>query len=321
MTARSTTTPGAASSCCSTAATYPYQSVGATDATLLARAGRYRLPEAIWRVGAQSTAPILDRERMGMPHRRARPATSPTRSRPSASRSPIRDDLTVWWGMGALTAWPVVPLTVQTIEQYDLWDTTNFRPFAGLRALTGDLPLAQQLAAGTADFTRLRPAARRSTPTPTAPPTTCCRRRRTTARARSAAQHPRLAGDLRRQRAGLHHTIRRCRSCNRIDWRDDPDAGYWTGEASMPRSAQFENVGIHIYAPQYSSYESLRRSTSSRYEPYTHAYVPQDHFDEVVQDGPWTFARFRRRLPGAVLVPADASGSPTIPPVSRPTAW
>jgi hypothetical protein len=25
--------------------------------------------------------------------------------------------------------------------------------------------------------------------------------------------------------------------------------------------------------------------------PYTHAYVPQDHFDEVVDDGGWTFAR------------------------------
>jgi hypothetical protein len=31
----------------------------------------------------------------------------------------------------------------------------------------------------------------------------------------------------------------------------------------------------------------------SRYEPYTHAFVPQDHFDEVVRDGHWTFVRFR----------------------------
>ena len=27
------------------------------------------------------------------------------------------------------------------------------------------------------------------------------------------------------------------------------------------------------------------------YQPYTHAYVPQDRFDEVVQEGGWTFAR------------------------------
>ncbi len=73
-------------------------------------------------------------------------------------------------------------------------------------------------------------------------------------------------------------------------WRDDPDPGYWTGEASMPRSAQHDNVAIHIYAPQYAA-NNPPPLDAFRYEPYTHAYFPQDHFDEVMQDGAWTFGR------------------------------
>jgi hypothetical protein len=77
------------------------------------------------------------------------------------------------------------------------------------------------------------------------------------------------------------------------DWRDDPDPGNWTGTASMPRSAQHENVAIHLYAPQYVPIPNEPFRSFMRYEPYTHAYFPQDHFDEVVRDGHWTFARFR----------------------------
>ena len=36
-----------------------------------------------------------------------------------------------------------------------------------------------------------------------------------------------------------------------------------------------------------ASDESLQGS----YQPYTHAFLPQDHFDEVVSSGRWTFAR------------------------------
>jgi hypothetical protein len=73
------------------------------------------------------------------------------------------------------------------------------------------------------------------------------------------------------------------------DWQqqDEPGPGYWTGNGSEPRSAQHENVVIQIYAPQYSSFPALEFG----YRQETHAYVPHAHFDEVVQDGGWTFAR------------------------------
>jgi hypothetical protein len=61
----------------------------------------------------------------------------------------------------------------------------------------------------------------------------------------------------------------------------------------MPRSAQHENVAIHLYAPQYIPIPVEPFLSFMRYEPYTHAYFPQYYFDEVVRDGNWTFGRFR----------------------------
>jgi hypothetical protein len=76
------------------------------------------------------------------------------------------------------------------------------------------------------------------------------------------------------------------------DWNwqreDEPGPGYWTGEASLPRSAQYRNVGIHIYAPQYTPVSSY----GFDYRQETHAYFPWAHFDgDPVQEGQWTFGR------------------------------
>ena len=80
-------------------------------------------------------------------------------------------------------------------------------------------------------------------------------------------------------------------------WGDDGEPGAWTGTASMPRSAQHENVGLHLYAPQYAVWPDPGSPfyPLTRYELYTHAYFPQDHFDEVTSGGTanWTFGRFR----------------------------
>jgi hypothetical protein len=75
------------------------------------------------------------------------------------------------------------------------------------------------------------------------------------------------------------------------DWLADPeDGGYWNGEATLPRSAQHENVAIHIYAPQYPRVNEPPLDRFS-YQPFTHAYFPQDRFDEVVKEGNWTLGR------------------------------
>ena len=72
------------------------------------------------------------------------------------------------------------------------------------------------------------------------------------------------------------------------DWSDDPDPGYWTGEASMPRSAQFRRTAVHIYQPAWNEATDATLWSVFPYRPFTHAFVPQERFDEVRQVGNWT---------------------------------
>ena len=74
------------------------------------------------------------------------------------------------------------------------------------------------------------------------------------------------------------------------DWRDEPDPGYWTGEASMPRSAQHRRTAIHIYQPAWEESTDATLWSVFAYRPFTHAFVPQDRFDDVRQVGNWTIA-------------------------------
>ncbi|MDX2169715.1 MAG: hypothetical protein SF182_21780, partial [Deltaproteobacteria bacterium] len=264
----------------------PYTSIGDTAATLLARAARYRLPEAIWRAG-RSDATVTDRERMSLPLDDAPPVIADPVA-PGGYSFSDPADLPIWWGMQALTAWPVVPLTVQTIDQYNLWETRLFSRFAALRQFTGDIPFAQQLAATLAPMIGFGLLREVNT-----------YHHRTADYLLSTAQDYRkgaLNGQIHAWQATLgvdaivftqHPAVPPVQS---TAWRDDPDPGYWTGEASIPRSAQIENVGIQLYAPRYPGVNAPPLD-AFRYEPYTHAYLPQDHFDDVVQDGSWTFAR------------------------------
>lgn len=263
-----------------------YTSIGDSAATLLARAARYRLPEAIWRAG-RSPATITDRERMSLPLEDGLPVVSDPVA-PGGYSFSDPEDLPVWWGMQALTAWPVVPLTVQTIDQYNLWETRLFSRFAALRAFTADIPAAQLLAATLSPMIGFGLLEAVNT-----------YHHRTADYLLSTAQDYRkgsLNGQIHAWQATLgvdaivftqHPAVPPVQSTN---WRDDPDPGYWTGEASIPRSAQIENVGLHLYAPRYPGVNAPPLD-AFRYQPYTHAYVPQDHFDEVAQEGPWTFVR------------------------------
>lgn len=74
------------------------------------------------------------------------------------------------------------------------------------------------------------------------------------------------------------------------DWNDDDSPGYWTGEASMPRSAQHRRTAIHIYQPAWGEATDAVLWSVFPYRPFTHAFVPQDRFDEVRQVGNWTVA-------------------------------
>jgi hypothetical protein len=49
--------------------------------------------------------------------------------------------------------------------------------------------------------------------------------------------------------------------------------GYWTGEASLPRSAQFERTAIHIYQPAWDESSNPLLWAVFGYLDFRHAYV------------------------------------------------
>ncbi len=62
---------------------------------------------------------------------------------------------------------------------------------------------------------------------------------------------------------------------------------YWEGSGLLPRAVQVKNLNICIYniePPFPALYVPIRNF-------YTHAWLPKDQFDEVVEDGGWIFAR------------------------------
>ena len=59
----------------------------------------------------------------------------------------------------------------------------------------------------------------------------------------------------------------------------------------MPRTAQFERTAVHIYQPAWDEETDSLLWGVFGYRDFTHAYVPQDQFDEVVQRDRRTVAR------------------------------
>ena len=264
---------------------------GGPDAggVLFARMRGYELPEAVVRV-ARSQEVFVDRERMGIDVRFAGPYQAETPQAPYGLDYTDPDDLAIWWSTGALVAWPVLPLTFQSMDTYDLWDSPLFALMLGFMPLAGNPVQAQNLSAMNAAMINLPLLGEVDSYTWRSPDVMLS----------SAVDYARAGGG-----AYQAHSWQATFDANAIvftnhpfrpvamstDWLDDPETGgYWNGEASMPRSFQHQNVAIHIYAPQYPP-NAPPPFNVFRYEPYTHAYFPKEHFDEVVQEDGWTFAR------------------------------
>ncbi len=283
----------------------PWQIPGDPGSTLLSRAQRYRLPEAILRI-ARNPKTSIDRQRLNLPVPEL--AVPPDlQAEFSAGQvvypPPVHgvsyedpDDFDVWLGQAALTAWPVVPHTIHMLETYDLWQSEHFAPFLPLRnALVSDgvlnLPFAQTLAVGIARMLSFAQLSEVNTYTYRTPDYMLSSVQSYRPGSRTDQRHTWQATLDEGAIVFTQHPGTPPRVTASWGEDDSPGPGYWTGEAAMPRSAQHENVTIQIYAPQYIARSSGIVSAISRYQPYTHAFFPQDRFDEVVQDGNWVFGR------------------------------
>lgn len=278
-----------------------YTSTSAPDATLLARAREYRLPEVIERV-ALHDEPMATRERMNRPLDEVPdpdPFVLPPVGPPGLE---YRDEanLPVWWAMGAQPVWSILPLTFEVAERDNLW-RAQFSAFKTLRDIVwvdGDMDAT--LRAARPWLVNLWKSINASV-----------LKEVNTYTFRSKDYMLSTAQDYRKGARGSQtHISQATLSEHAIvftqqpgylpvasgapipaDWNwqreDEPGPGYWTGSSSEPRSAQHENVVIQLYAPQYFANPLF----GFDYREETHAYFPQAHFDEVVQSGSWTFGR------------------------------
>jgi hypothetical protein len=71
--------------------------------------------------------------------------------------------------------------------------------------------------------------------------------------------------------------------------RDARSPGWWTGSATLPRVGQVANVLVAIYAiPRRPALHVPNRN------PFTHAWLPRERFDEWIERRGWVFARRSR---------------------------
>lgn len=265
---------------------FGWTSTADTGATYLCGAERYRLPEVIRRI-AVSDRVSTSRERHGVPLDPHEPITPSPRA-PFGYNYDDEANLEFWWSHGALTSWQLVPGTLRAAERFRLWDTDLFQDYGAIRPLIAVGPAAAQIAARElAPMAAFGVLAEANTYTWRSPEVMLS----------TVVDH--RAGDARDQ----VHTWQATIDPNALvftnhptrptppslNWRDD--SGYWTGSASMPRSAQHHNVAIHLYHPSYASPTDPLLGPVFGYLRETHAYFPQDHFDEVAQVGNWTIGR------------------------------
>ena len=271
----------------------PYRSNGDSGASLVARAERYRLPEVVRRI-ATSDQPMVDLERMNIPSG----VEGPLVLHPSVPTEPYGfdyddpDQIPFWWERGALTSWPAVPETLDTIEAYGLWDSPSFADFIAIRDIvqnpdgTYNYALAQTIAHGLRDILNVGLLDEVTTATYRDGDVMLSSALDYRAGARGSQYHAWQATLGARAVVFTTHPGNLPRTGDR--WVDGDM--YWTGTASMPRSAQQGTAGIHIYAPTYTS-QTTPPLDAFQYLPETHAWFPTEEFDEVVQSGGWTFGR------------------------------
>ena len=275
----------------------PYQSRGAADASLLARARKYELPEVIRRI-AWYDEPMVDRERMNL-YLEEEPDPDPDvyPEAPFGLDFQDEENLPFWWSMGSQTLWMMTPITLEVAERENLWDA-QFADFKVLRdAVWVEGDFEQTLRNARPLLVLLWRLANQAVLNEVNTYTY-----RTKDYMLSTAQDYRkgLRGSqthISQATLGEHAVVFTQHPGYNppdpvpSDWnwqrQDEPGPGYWSGNGAEPRAAQHENVAIHLYAPQYREFPSL----GFNYERLTHAYFPVAHFDEVIRDGSWTLGR------------------------------
>ena len=242
-------------------------------ATSLALSPRYRIPSVIYAMATDFDRPeMLNRQRMGIKIEEA--------ERWGLGFDDPEDGM-VFLSMEAYAHPKTVDLVMNMFDLYHWWGNDFFKPFARQRdeiekaREDGTLPLL--VAAAQSDVGRnLRDEVNILT-------------YRTPDYMLSTAQDYRagMGGDQ-------HHIWQATLAPNAVCFTTHPVSGYahqetpgyWAGSGTLPRVSQIRNVTISVYN---ASTEPGMYVTDAL--DFTHAWVPRDSFDEVVERDGWIFAR------------------------------
>lgn len=265
--------------------TASYQTRTDNGATYLSAGLRYRPPQLLIDIALDDTESVV-RERHGV----YLDPDAPLEDEPVAPYGRDFDDpanLMFWWGLGGLGLWQMARTGIQQGNEHRLYETEQFAQIAAISALNDNDPERVRVWLHRLDaivnFGFLGEA---NTYTYRHPKVTLA----------SVIDH--RFGEMRDQltawqaaidpEARIYTTHPLTAPAVSDNWRDDPDPGYWTGTASIPRTAQFERTAVHIYQPAWDESTDAVLWSVFPYRQFTHAFVPQDRFDEVRQVGNWT---------------------------------
>ena len=262
-----------------------YPSPTDTGVTWFCAAKRYRPPQVMLDIATSDLVSVV-RERHGVYFDGMRPVQSYVWA-PYGKDFTNPDNLPFWWSLGAVGMWPMAKTGVAAGNQYRLWDTVGFDQIKLLAAINDYDPIKirdwEQPRAAAINFGFLSEANTYAWRHPKVSLASVLDHRKGQMRDQVHAWQAAID-----ENAMMFTTHPLTEPDKTTDWSSDGKPGYWTGSASMPRSAQHERTAIHIYDPIWDQSTDALVWAVFPYRDYTHAYVPQDHFDRVVQSGNWT---------------------------------
>jgi hypothetical protein len=267
--------------------TAPYQSTSDTGVTYLASAARYRPPQLVVEIALDDTTSVV-RERHGVFFDGSTPIVDDPVA-PYGKDFDDRANLPFWWSLGALGMWPLAEVSVAAANEFRLWETSEFEDINLLASINDYDPVKirdwEQPRAAVINFGFLSEANTYAYREPKVSMASVVDHRFGEMRDQGHAWQAAID-----ENAMVFTTHPMTEPAQTTVWDDDPTPGYWTGEASMPRSAQHRATAIHVYQPKWDESTDPLVWSVFEYRPFTHAYVPQDHFDEVRRSGNWTIA-------------------------------
>jgi len=264
----------------------PHVSVDSTTATYFCLAERYRPPAVAIAIGRSDEVSVT-RERHGI-HVNSREPISDNPEAPFGYDFKDPANMEFWWSTGGIGLWQMAEVSSAEADEHRLWESDALEQVKQLSDVQGgDVEKIEQWVFDNYMILNLGGLDEANTYAWRSPQVSLA----------SVLDHRK--GQMRDQvqiwQATIDPTARVFTTHpmtglpESTEWREDGgEPGYWTGDASMPRTAQFERTAIHIYSPLWDRTTDPILDLVFRYRDYTHAYFPQDHFDEVRQVGNWT---------------------------------